>query len=204
MQQHFDQHRKSGCLRIWQDWENNVKNALFNKACHQLLGDRAVDTDGEPIFTFNNITRANLQNQEEHDVVQALQAECNAINKLNNWMLCEACDIEEPNISETIWYNCIVCGAGNDKGVFQMRCEAIWHCLQSRKFWHVLHHLDDDPSNEVHFVKQCLNESEWVEYNGDCSYKKQYGVKSQIPTESFQADGMVVLHVHDQMILVLQ
>ena len=119
-------------------------------------------------------------------------------------MLCEACDIEEPNISEMIQYNSIVCGGANDKGVFQMWCEAIWHCLQSRKFQSVLHHLGGDPSNEVHFVKQCPNESEWVECNGDCSYKKQFCVKCQIPTKSFQVDAMVILHVHNQMVPVLQ
>ena len=56
----------------------------------------------------------------------------------------------------------------------------------------------------MHFVKQCLNESEWAKCTGDCSYKKQFGVKCQIPTKSFQADSMVILHVHDQMVPVLQ
>ena len=102
-----------------------MKNILFEKAFHQLLGDHAVDEDGSLIFTFNNIIRANPRDVEEWEVVQALQAEHNAINSLNNWMLCEACDIEEPSISETIQYNSIVCGGANDKGIFQTQCEAI-------------------------------------------------------------------------------
>ena len=85
-----------------------------------------------------------------------------------------------------------------------MRCEAIWHCLESRKFQSVLNSLGGDPPNEVHFKKQCLNESEWAGCNGDCLYKRQYAVKCLIPTKSFQADAMITMHVHDHMVPVLQ
>ena len=70
VEQHFDRHQR--IMRIWQDWEKRVKNVLFKKACHQLLGDGAVDDDSSPIFTFNSIVRANPRNAEEQDVVQAL------------------------------------------------------------------------------------------------------------------------------------
>ena len=112
--------------------------------------------------------------------------------------------MEEPVVGQSIMFDAIVGGGGNDKGVFQMRCKAIWHCLESRKFWSVLNSLDGDLPNEVHFVKQCLNESEWTCCNGDCSYKKQYAVKCLIPTKSFQADAMITMHVHDHMVPVLQ
>ena len=54
-------------------------------------------------------------------------------------------------------------------------------------------------------MKQCFNDNEWVECNGDCLYNEaSSGLKCPIPTKSFQGDVMVVLHVHDQMVPVLQ
>ena len=85
--------------------------------------------------------------------------------------------MEEPVIGQSIMFDAIVGGGGNDKGAFQMRCKAIWHCFKSRKFQSALNYLDGDPPNEVHFVKQCLNESKWAGCNGDYSYKRQYGVE---------------------------
>ena len=82
--------------------------------------------------------------------------------------------------------------------------EAVWYCLKARKFRSVLHSLDN-PSNEVHFIKQCLSENEWAECNGECSYNQESGgLKCPIPTKSFQGDAMVVIHVHDQMVPILQ
>ena len=123
---------------------------------------------------------------------------------MNNWLLAEVCCIEEPTVNEFLRFDSIVLGSSNDKGLFQTRCEAVWHCLKARKFRSVLHNLDNT-SNEVHFIKQCLSENEWAECNGECSYNQESGgLKCPIPTKSFQGDAMVVIHVYDQMVPILQ
>ena len=139
-----------------------VKSELFRKACHQLLGDEAFDEDGKDIYTFDNIKEAIPRTRQDREIKEALVAERKAIDALNCWQLSEASEIKEPVLGRSIMFDAIVGGGGNDKGVFQMRCEAIWHCLKSRKFQSVLNSFDGDLPNEVHFVKQCLNESEWT------------------------------------------
>ena len=119
------------------------------------MGEKAVDEDGEDIYTFDNIQAAIPRTEEDQEIKEALVAECKAIDILNCWVLSEASEMEEPVIGQSIMFDAIVGGGGNDQGVFQMRYEAIWHCLKSRKFQSVLNSLNGDPPNEVHFIKQC-------------------------------------------------
>ena len=96
MQQHFDTNQKHGHEIIWQDWKMRVKNELFRKACHQLLGEKAVDEDSGDTYTFNNIQAAIPRTREDREIKEALVAECKAIDVLNCWMLSEASEMEEP------------------------------------------------------------------------------------------------------------
>ena len=63
-----------------------VKNELFRKACHQLLGEKAVDEDGKDIYTFDNIQGAIPRTWEDQEIKEALVAECKAIDVLNCYL----------------------------------------------------------------------------------------------------------------------
>ena len=45
-----------------------VKNELFRKASHQLLGEKAVDKDGKDIYTFDNIQAVIPRTQEDREM----------------------------------------------------------------------------------------------------------------------------------------
>ena len=125
MEQKFANNQKEECKRIWADWEKEARNQLLDQYCHDCLGDETVNEDGVPVFTYNNISRARPKNQAERNLVYALLEDKKMFNSMNNWLLAEACSIEEPTVNEFITFDSIVLGSSNDKGLFQMRCETV-------------------------------------------------------------------------------
>ena len=93
---------------------------------------------------------------------------------------------------------------GSGKGLYSMKCEVIWHSLNSKEFSDIFSRTKlDIPAQQ--FMKQMLQSNSWFQCSKDnCSYHKTHNTQCLMPTKSFNCDALIMMSVYNSDVPIFQ
>ena len=109
-----------------------------------------------------------------------------------------------PKSTNDISFKVLTTITGSGKGIYSMKCEAIWHSLNSKEFRDLfLRTKPDIPAQQ--FMKQMLRSNSWFECSQDnCSYNKLHNAQCPMPTKSFNCDALITMSVYNSDVPIFQ
>ena len=176
----------------------------------ELFGENE-DDDGNYIYKYSTIEECKIVPDTPAWItenIRKLKEEKIRISNLNDrFLVCEGGEPIKyvmPQATNDISFKVLTTITGSGKGLYSVKCEAIWHSLNSKEFRDLFSRTKPDiPAQQ--FMKQMLRSNSWFECSQDnCSYNKVYKTQCPMPKKSFNCNVLVTMSVYNSDVPIFQ
>ena len=186
----------------WNQYRKAARNCIFQKKVLELFGKNR-NEDGNYLYKYSTIEDCKIFPSTPALIrvnISELKKEWRRISKLNDWFLVREgrAPVKDVMLCQVyISFKVLTTKTGSGKGLYLMKCEEIWHSLNSKEFRDIFSRTKPSiPAQQ--FMKQMLRSNSWFQCSKDnCSFNKTHNTQFPMPTKSFNCNALVMMSVYN-------